>query len=214
MLYSECLKPITAGNGPGAPPTAFLDELFRVIAALPDEVFAPNERPDLYSVLAPKLGPWKGTLHRRAALACALMVDAGFESGWNWNEGADTTAGYETPVEQETGAWQVSANSLGFDSSLKDCLARYAGAVGNDETREPHGVGAGGVSGKGARMTNADAQLTVIFIACMKSNHALAVEYAARLFRFNTRWSGPCNRSWITRAVTPAAVAEIETFLS
>jgi len=48
----------------------------------------------------------------------------------------------------------------------------------------------------------------------MKSNHALAVEYAARLFRFNTRWSGPCNRSWITRAVTPAAVAEIETFLS
>ena len=182
--YHECIKPITAGNRPGAPPPAFLDELFSVIAALPDEIFASNERPDLYSVLEPKLGPWKNALHRRAAMACALIVDAGFESGWNWNEGADTTAGYETPVEQETGAWQVSAKSSGYDVSLAHCLAAHAVPLSSAH-----------------------------FISAMKLNHALAVEYAARLFRVNTRWSGPCNRTWIARAVTPAAVAEIEALL-
>lgn len=180
--YVACLSSVA---NHGKPPVAFLDELVSVIKALPDEVFAPNDNVDIYSLMAPILGPWRGMPHRRAAMAEVLRVDAAFESSWNWNEGADSTAGPENPDEMEAGAWQVSANSMNFDQSLKECVQSAAKSIN-----------------------------PFVFQAAMKDNHALAVEYAARLFRFNTRWSGPANRGWIQKAVSREAVAEFETFLS
>ncbi len=48
----------------------------------------------------------------------------------------------------------------------------------------------------------------------MKQNHALAVEYYARLLRFNTTWCGTTNRPSIVIAhVRPDAVAEFQIFL-
>ena len=58
-----------------------------------------------------------------------------------------------------------SANSMGFEPSLRAASRTYAGATD-----------------------------TQTFLDAMKSNHPLAIEYCARLVRFNTRWSGPCDR--------------------
>lgn len=182
MSRYNATKAIVPGHGPA--PDSFLDELISVINSLPDPVFLPNANADIYTILRPPLGPWTSTTHRRAAMCEALRLDGGYESEWNWNEGADATAGRESPSEEETGLWQVSANSMAFSPTLAECVDRVAGA--HD---------------------------TQTFIRQMKANHALAVEYTARLFRFSTRWSGPCNRGWIGAHVSRAAVAEFETFL-
>jgi hypothetical protein len=48
----------------------------------------------------------------------------------------------------------------------------------------------------------------------MKANHALAVEYCARLLRFNTKWCGTINdHSQVITHVSRDAVAEFQTFL-
>lgn len=182
--YKECLRPVP---GHGSAPVAFLDVLVDTIKSLPDEVCAPNSsqgNKDIYNVMLPVLGPWQGLLHRKAVMCEVLRVVAAFESGWNWNEGADTTAGPETPTEEEAGAFQVSANSMAFDPSLMECVVKYSGSSAASQ-----------------------------FIRWMKMNHPLAVEYAARLFRFNTRWDGPVNTGKVASAVCKPAVAEFQGFL-
>jgi len=53
------------------------------------------------------------------------------------------------------------------------------------------------------------------FITKMKSNHALAVEYCARLLRFNTSWCGTINHdAQVPTHVRRDAVAEFQTFLT
>jgi hypothetical protein len=151
-------------------------------------VFAANNNDDIYSALAPKLGPWQGMLHRRAAMCEALRVLAGFEASWDWNEGVDMEPGEGTgrpKREWETGVFQVSYNSEGIDDSLGDCVERLAGA--NDINT---------------------------FLDAMKSNHTLAVEYCARLLRFDTSWDGPINKGWVQGAAWPPAVVEFQNFLS
>lgn len=169
----------------GEPPDSFLDVLVQFGQMAPDEIFAVNAVPDdIYARIRPSLGPWTGLAHRRAAMLEALRVLAGFESSWNWQEGADTTAGPETLYEQETGAFQVSANSLNFDPSLTACFQRYFPAGGVQE-----------------------------FIAGMKSNQFFSVEYCARLLRFSTKWDGPINRGLVLAWVNRDSVAELEAFL-
>lgn len=179
------LATLHAVQGHGAPPTSFLDVLVRTLKSLPDSVFAADLNHDIYSVLAPVLGPWQGLGHRRAVMAEALRVLAGYESNWKWTEGADTTAGHEAPDEVEAGAFQVSANSLHFDASLVECVDAAAGCH-DPET----------------------------FCTAMKTKPELAVEYCARLLRYSTRWDGPINRGWVAQAVWPPAVAEFELLLS
>jgi len=73
-----------------------------------------------------------------------------------------------------------------FDDSLRECLDRLAGGHDVDT-----------------------------FIEKMKSNHALAVEYCARLLRFNTSWCGTINdHSKVSAHVRRDAVAEFQTFLT
>lgn len=183
--FNYCLTPVRTH---GAPPVSFLNELLDIATTLPDEIFAPNASQgnhDIYNLVAPMLGPWTSLLHRKAAMLEVLRVDGAFESDWHWNEGADTTAGPETPAETETGLWQASFNSVTFDPSLAACVNRHCGGV--------------------------SAQL---FIPAMKSDHAFAVEYVARLFRFNTRWSGPSNRGWIQACVNRDSVNELQSFLA
>src|SRR5262252_7579156 len=149
-----------------SPPNSFLDQLIDAINPLPDAVFAPNNVHDIYAVMLGSLGPYTDLLHRKAVMCEVLRVQAAFESDWNWNEGVDINNQHSlTHLDgQETGAFQVSADSMGFDESLPACLDRLAG---NHEV--------------------------LTFINAMKSNHALAVEYCARLLRFNTTWCGTIN---------------------
>lgn len=178
-------------KGHGACPDEFLSTIMASMLALPDAVFAPkpsippDTSHDVYSLIVPVLGPWSSVQHRRAAMCEVLRVVPAFESDFNWNEGADTTAGAETPEETETGAFQVSANSMAFDPSLAQCVLSAMGGV-----------------------------TPQLFIAGMKENHTLACQYVARLFRFNTRWSGPSNRGWTTKAVRRDAVNQFQSLLA
>lgn len=159
--------------------------MFDTIKNLPGEVFLVNYRRDIYTALLDALGPYTSLLHRRAVMAEGLRVLAGYESTWRWDCGRDTTAGPETPEEEETGAFQVSYNSTDFDPSLGACVARFCGADRVD-----------------------------LFIPQMKAQPVFAVEYASRFLRFTTRANGPLNRGWVQASVSRDAVNEFQTALA
>lgn len=180
--YKEVFHPVP---GHRKPPADFLDQLIDTIKSLDDSVFAKNEVKDIYSVMS-DFGPFDTQLQRRSVMCEVLRLIGAFESDYDWLEGADVTAGRETPPEVEAGVFQVSFNSTSFDPSLMECL--------KSELKLPS------VS-------------PVAFQLGMKHNHALAVEYCARLFRFNTSWSGPTNRGWTVRYAWKPAVDEFAKFL-
>ncbi|HWA84353.1 MAG TPA: hypothetical protein VG820_12995 [Fimbriimonadaceae bacterium] len=180
--YQACLAIVSSEHL--RPPRAFLDQLIDTIQSLPDEVFAVNALYDVYSVVKSVLGPYEGLMHRRAVMCEVLRVVAAFESDWNWNEGVDVhnQRSRTHKIAEETGAFQASADSMVFDASLMNCVDRACGAHDPDT-----------------------------FIANMKSNHALAVEYCARLLRFNTTWCGTMPR--VRDHVSRDAVEEFKGFL-
>jgi hypothetical protein len=196
--WKACLVPVPqqGRNAPDAPSVSFLERVLAVCLSLSDDVFAENDNYDIYSVLSPKLGPFEPTdiLKRRAAMCEACRVTAAYESDYNTQEGADTTAGPETLSEEETGAWQVSENSI------------YLDKTGNLKTRVIQ------VCNLPQNVSNS--ALEMAFISVMKSNPNFAIEYVMRLFRVNTKWSGPTDRNWTYVAATPEAVAEWQQFLT
>lgn len=164
----------------GIPPDSFLDELVAWGKIAADDIFVTNSAVDIYSNVFHVLGPWQGLNHRRAVMLEVMRVLAGFESSWNWNEGRDTSnATSDTPVTMEAGAWQVSANSMGFGQELKDLvLARVGSLDGTD------------------------------FQKAMKQDHVLAMEYIARLLRRTVNHNGPVKRHEIDPWLRKDAVAE------
>lgn len=181
--YSATLSPVADH---GSPTPDWLDVLVDTIAGMPDECFSENPHADIYANLAPVLGPYTNILQRRAVMCEGLRVLAGFESSWNWQEGEDMSAPRGRPLSEiESGAFQESANSLAFDSSLAACLLRYAGAV--------------------------DAET---FIREMKAQPDLCVEYTARLTRFTVKTNGPLISGRVREHVNPAAVAEFMGFFT
>jgi len=184
--YIACRYPVSAEHP--IPPSSFLDQLIDAINPLPDSIFARNDRHDIYSVMLGALGPYTDLLHRKAVMCEVLRVTAAFESDWNWNAAVDINNPNSVLHKEgeETGAFQVSWDSTRFDQSLLDCLDRLAGGHDVDT-----------------------------FIASMKSNHALAVEYCARLLRFNTTWCGTINTaSMVIAHVRRDAVQEFKGFLT
>ena len=183
--YIACHQPVSAQHQ--SPPNSFLDQLIDAINPLPDAVFDQNDRHDVYSVMLGALGPYPDLLHRKAVMCEVLRVQSAFESDWNWNEGVDINNANSLAHKQgeETGAFQVSWDSMHFDPSLKDCVRPFF---------QPDDVDS--------------------FIKQMKLNHALAVEYCARLLRFNTTWCGTINNaSMVIAHARRDAVAEFKSFL-
>jgi hypothetical protein len=183
--YIACHQAVSEQHG--NPPNSFLDQLIDAINPLPDDVFDRNDKHDIYSVMFGSLGPYTDLLRRKAVMCEVLRVQAAFESDWNWNEGVDIGNPHSVAHKEgeETGAFQVSWDSMHFDHSLRDCLDRLAGAHDVDT-----------------------------FIAQMKLNHPLAVEYCARLLRFNTTWCGTINDARkVIAHVRRDAVAEFKSFL-
>jgi hypothetical protein len=170
----------------GVPPDEFLDELIAWGKSAPDEIFAPNLFSDIYSSVKNTLGPWQGLEHRRAVMLEVMRVLAGYESSWDWNAGVDVTNPTSvTPETIEAGAWQVSANSMGFGSELKDLVFDKVGSTDGDD-----------------------------FQKAMKKNHPLAMEYVARLLRRTTRHHGPVLRHEIDPWLRRDAVEEFQALLS
>ena len=170
----------------GVPPDNFLDQLVAWGKTAPDEIFVPNDNTDIYSNVVGVLGPWEDLGHRRAAMLEVMRVLAGFESSWDWTAGADVTnPDSVTPETIEAGAWQVSANSMGFGEELKDLVRAKAGSLdGND------------------------------FQRAMKADHPLAMEYIARLLRRTVDHNGPVKRHEIDPWLRKDAVVEFRALLA
>ena len=164
----------------GIPPDSFLDELVSWGKYAPEEIFAPNSAHDVYTNVVRALGPWQGSAHRRAVMLEVMRVLAGFESGWNWNEGRDITNPTSVTADTiEAGAWQVSANSMGFGQELRDLVQNRVGSR----------------DGKA-------------FQQAMKRDHQLAMEYIGRLLRRTVNHNGPVKRHEIDPWLRKDAVAE------
>lgn len=169
----------------GIPPDSFLDQLVAWGRIAPDDIFVPNSAKDVYSNIFRVLGPWQGLRHRRAAMLEVMRVLAGFESSWNWNEGRDTNNRTSiTPTTIEAGAWQVSANSMGFGQELKNLVRSKAGSLDGNA-----------------------------FQRAMKHNHQLAMEYIARLLRRTVNHNGPVKRHEIDPWLRTDAVSEFLNLL-
>ncbi|MBV9655570.1 MAG: hypothetical protein JOZ42_13515 [Acetobacteraceae bacterium] len=186
MAYSATKKPV---HNRGIPPDSFLDELVRWGQTAPAEIFAPNPYQDVYSSVVGVLGPWEGLHHRRAAMLEVMRVLAGFESSWKWREGTDQAADkrakkLRSPSEIEAGAWQVSANSMGFGMELKTLVLSKVGSLNAND-----------------------------FQRGMKQDHDLAMEYIARLLRRTVRHNGPVLRHEIDKWLRKDAVREFQALL-
>ncbi len=189
MVYTATKRRI---HNRGVPPDSFLDELLAWGRTAPDDIFVPNSNYDVYSSVSGVLGPWQDLRHRRAVMLEVMRVLAGFKSGWTWTDGSDAAADKwaakhhttRSPAEKEAGAWQVSANSMGFGLELKDLVLSTAGSLGGND-----------------------------FQQAMKQNHQLAMEYIARLLRRTVNHNGPVKRHEIDPWLRNDAVMEIRALL-
>jgi hypothetical protein len=179
--YKACLAKVHGSK----PPTAFLDELVEWAQRAPDDLFLPNTALDIYSAVVRQLGPYGIGAHRKAVMLEVLRVLAGRETMWNWNAGVDVGKSVpKTSHNEEAGAFQVSADSMGLDQSLKDYAQATLGATDD-----------------------------VTFISGMKSNHPFAIEYTVRLLRITIRHHGPILHGHIHGELSKAAVNEFRGYL-
>jgi hypothetical protein len=179
--YDACLSKVLGSS----PPVSFLDELVDWALLAPEAIFAPNSISDIYSSVAPQLGPFGFPVHRKAVMLEVLRVLAGHESMWNWNQGVHATkSAAKTSHNEETGAFQISADSMDLDKGLKDFVQATLGAT-DDAT----------------------------FVARTKSNHKFAIEYAARLLRVTVAHHGPIARRRIHPELKKTAVTEFRRYL-
>jgi hypothetical protein len=211
MQFNETLHKV--GHGHDSPPPGFLLELVNFGRRMLDsagavELTVINHHPeDALSKLFPIVGPWQGTkgdfvwcAHRLAAILEGLRVHAGFEADWRWTCGVDTTnaSSMKYPSREETGVFQVSYDSLGLDKDgklLALCRRKFGEDFHADEPR---------TGGPCIRK----------FIAGMKEDKQVALEYAANLYRLTTRWAGPWNRGEVQKAIWPPSCAELLTLIT
>jgi hypothetical protein len=169
----------------GVAPDDFLDQLVAWGKRAPNDIFERNSYSDIYSSIFNVLGPWQGIEHRRAVMLEVMRVLAGFESSWNWNEGADPTNQYSNkPDTMEAVAWQVSANAMNFGQELKDLVLANVGTLDGNA-----------------------------FQKAMKQNHPLAMEFIARLLRRTTHHNGPVLRHEIDPWLRRNAVEEFQVLV-
>ena len=179
--YVACLSKVLGSS----PPVSFLDELVDWALLAPDEIFARNSAVDIYSSVAPQLGPFGLAGHRKAVMLEVLRVLAGHESMWNWNQGVHATkSAAKTSHNEEAGAFQISPDSMDLDTGLKDFVRTTLGST-DDAT----------------------------FITKTKSNHPFAIEYAARLLRVTIAHHGPIVRKSIHIELKKTAVTEFRRYL-
>lgn len=185
-LVKECLMRRVYNRG--APKQEVVAEIIAFAKHAPSQIFDVNDKYDIYESLKVELGPYRSLKHRRAVMAEALIILAGFESTWNYLEGRDMTANNTGSCVQEAGIYQTSANSTYFGSDLKLLLDNQCGNyVGKTECDK--------------------------FITCTKHDVPFAHEYTARLLRYTTNHHGPIKRKEIHKWVSNSCVQAIERIL-
>jgi hypothetical protein len=161
----------------GIPPQSFIDEVVKTTKAAPDVVVAVNSNNDIYSLVKPKLAPngWRSLAHRRAAMATVMITLGAYESSYDFTEGVDVSnpSSLVNKCSEEAGAFQTSANSMSFSSTLSDFF--------NDNCKD-------------FRANQANACMA--WVACTKSpsKKSFQIEFTERLLRYTTRHHGPLIR--------------------
>jgi hypothetical protein len=124
----------------GIPKPDVVDEIIFIVEDFPDSCFEPNEKHDIYTNVKEELGPWRSIKHRRAVMIEVLVVLAGFESSWNWKAGIDTTnpSSFKNKCNEESGLFQCSGNSKGFDARLKKLMGLMDCKKWIDKTKRDH----------------------------------------------------------------------------
>jgi hypothetical protein len=172
----------------GAPPDSFLEPQITWARIAPRTIAAPYLNYNIFDVVRPVLAPdgWKDLEHRFCALLEAQRVHAMFESSGNWNEGVDVTnaTSMKHITGQEAGVFQVSFDSEWLEPSLRTFLMNCGIYTPQD------------------------------FIAEMKSNHELALEYYSRLVRVNIQWAGPLKDRKIVPYLSIEAMEEYRTLVN
>ncbi len=172
----------------------FINEIVSWAKTAPDEVFSKNSVYDVYSMMAPRLGPYKNLKHRKAVMVETLLVLGMYESSGRWGAGIDVTnpSSFKNKCNEEAGAFQCSGNSVSLDPSLKVLFKKHCGNYIGKSTCEK-------------------------FIVCSKLDHVYAIEHTARLMRTypnGLKHHGPLKRkSDVYSHVRPACVSEIEGML-
>lgn len=165
----------------GSASDSLLSEFVTWGKAAPEEIFAPNNNFDIYSKSKDELGPFngRGPNYRRASMLEFMRVLILFESGGNWKEGTDSSRHTATTNENaEAGLFQESWDGRKLDPSLAKFLSDRGIADG------------------------------ITFQQRMKLDHAVAMEYAARLLRidiknFNRIANGPVRKGSERSATWP-----------
>lgn len=159
MIFTAAKSPVF---NRGSAPQSFLEEMVAWAKKAPDDIFALNNKRDIYNKVRDELGPWIDFQHRKAVMLEVMRVLAGFESSWDWKEGVDTSRlGDDTPENSEAGAWQVSYDARFLAPELGEFLVRNGIHSGKDFQQET------------------------------KFNHGFAMGFVSRLLRHNTKHNGP-----------------------
>jgi hypothetical protein len=185
--WKACLAPVT---NRGVPPVAFLEGILAGIKPMSDSTFEPDSENDIYAALKGVLGDPQDIPTRMAIMCEALRVTGMEESGGDWLCGVDMEKGEglnRPHSEYETGAFQISQNSLTLDKS--GSLAAFL-----DSRWGAHDV--------------------ETFIARMKTDIMTCVQFTAMLLRISIQWDGPILSGVVAKNVKPAAVAEWAQILS
>lgn len=109
----------------GKAPFNVIKDIVLSLRQSPDEVFAPNDNYDIFSSIKPELGPWTSLKQRAASLGAAMVVQAGFESTWDYTEGRDMSANNTSSCTEEAGMYQTSGNMNDFNKEAQDVLKPY-----------------------------------------------------------------------------------------
>ncbi len=180
---SSCLYRV---HNRGKIPAWFVEDVIAVAKATPDVVFAPNSNYDIYSSIAPQLGPWRDLKHRKAAMVNVVLVAAGYESSWDYSEGRDMSANNTSSCTEEAGILQSSGNSNYFSKTLGAYQQQVCGGTSCDNFR-----------------------------ACSKSGNStfkkeFPVGHFMRLVRFTIKHHGPLVRKEVNPWLSKACVSAIE----
>lgn len=182
-LLPECVN--YAVKNRGKPRAQVVFDMVKELQATPDAIFAESERvDDIYTSIAPQLGPWRGIKHRKAAMGNVLIVLAGFESSWKYGEGRDQSADNTKPCTEEAGLYQTSGNANSFSPTLAEFQKLHCETGCN------------------------------AFRACMKKPVLAFVHgHTMRLLRFTIRHHGPLVRKEVNPWLRKSCVDQIEAVL-
>lgn len=109
----------------GIVPFSVVRDIVEAIRVTPVSVFAKNGNADVYGSVEREMGPYTSDLHRAAVMGAVMVVQSGFESSWNYQDGRDMSANNTSSCTEEAGLYQTSGNMNTFSVEAKATLQPF-----------------------------------------------------------------------------------------